>query len=598
MQPLNEKREPASRGRSLRRAVIALSALALAAGVLPTVVSAATSKAATSTTVTQGIVGVAPGYVFPLAPLGAPTSGTNTERFNWLMYLPLYQLSNTGIDAADSLADAPVYSNGDKTITIHLKSYKWSDGTAVTSRDVLFFYNLVVANKAKYSNYTVGEFPDNVTSLTAPDATTIVVQLTKAYNPTWYTDDQLADWMALPQQAWDETSASGPIGDYDQTTSGAQAVYTFLTSQASNTATYATNPLWKVVDGPWEIKSFQPTTGPDVFTPNPDYPTPPKISEFVLTVFATDSAEFNALLSNEINIGTIPPEDLPQLSRLEANYTLTTSPFWHIGFDNLNFKNPKTGPIVSQLYIRQALQHLEDETGQAEAYLDKEKAGYPVYGPVPPKPTPLYVSSAQKTDPYPFSVKAARSLLTSHGWTIPKSGAATCTKPGTAATECGADIAKGTKLEFNFEYDTGQAFLQSEVANFKSDAAEAGVIFNVSSAPFQSVIGTFFGPATGWEMGTWDAEGYSGGDESPYPATDGLSTSINFQSAELTKLANATQTSANGAAAVAAWDSYVTKNLPVLWTLTTYGLNVVSKDLKGVKYPASGFENTTDWSFS
>ena len=99
-------------------------------------------------------------------------------------------------------------------------------------------------------------------------------------------------------------------------------------------------------------------------------------------------------------------------------------------------------------------------------------------------------------------------------------------------------------------------------------------------------------------MGTWDAEGYSGGDESPYPATDGLSTSINFQSAELTKLADATQTSPNGTAAVAAWDSYVTKNLPVLWTLTTYGLNVVSKDLKGVKFPASGFENTTDWSFS
>jgi len=84
-----------------------------------------------------------------------------------------------------------------------------------------------------------------------------------------------------------------------------------------------------------------------------------------------------------INIRDNPTGGSAAAVRLEANYTLTTSPFWHIGFDNLNFKNPKTGPIVSQLYIRQALQHLEDETGQADAYLDNEKAGYPVYGPIP-----------------------------------------------------------------------------------------------------------------------------------------------------------------------------------------------------------------------
>jgi len=65
----------------------------------------------------------------------------------------------------------------------------------------------------------VGEFPDNVTSLTAPDATTSIVQLTKAYTRPVHRRP-LATWMALPQQTWDETSASGPIGDYDETTSG------------------------------------------------------------------------------------------------------------------------------------------------------------------------------------------------------------------------------------------------------------------------------------------------------------------------------------------------------------------------------------------
>jgi peptide/nickel transport system substrate-binding protein len=608
MQSRTEQRTVSRRLGALRGAARLLPALAVAAvsaSGLPAA-SAATSQAASGGTVTQGIIGVAPSYVFPLTPLGAPSSGTNDERFNWLMYLPLYQLSNTAIDTTDSLADPPTWSDGDKTATIKLKSLKWSDGTPVTSRDVAFYFNLVKANKADWRSYTPGEFPDNVASIATPSPSTLVVHLTKAYDPIWYTYDQLATWVALPQQAWDKTSATGAIGNYDETTSGATAVWKFLTSQSANTANYATNPLWKVVDGPWEIKSFESTTGPDVFVPNPEYPVHPKISEFVETIYATDTAEFNALLAgNEINIGTIPPEDLPQLSRLSSDYNLTTSPLWHIGFDNINFRNPVTGPIVSQLYIRQVLAHLNDETGQANAFLDHEKAGYPTYGPIPPQPPSPYASPVQATDPYPFSISTARNLLTSHGWVIPSSGAASCQKPGTGPGECGAGIAKGAKLDFNFEYDTGQAFLDSEVANFQSDAAQAGIVLNVSSAPFQTVVATLTGcvytttcAANSWQLGTWDAEGYSGGGSSPYPSATFVGGETNFPSTVLPGLVNATETSPNPKSAMQAYDAYVAKNLPVIFTLTTYGLNVVSKNLQGVQFPASGFENTADWSFS
>lgn len=556
--------------------------------------------------VTEGIVGVAPNYVLPIAPLGAAGSGTNTERFNWLMYPPLYRLGDAGIESTGSLAAPPVYSNGDKTVTIHLNSAKWSDGQPVTSRDVLFFYNLVKANKSEMGLYQPGQFPDDVASLKTPNSSTIVVRLTRAYTPTWFTDDQLSSWLALPQHAWDKTSANGTVGNYDETTSGAKAVYKFLTSQAADTATYATNPLWKVVDGPWEIKSFEPTTGPNVFVPNPYYSPHPKISEYVQTIYTTDTAEFNALLAgNEINIGTIPPEDLPQLPRLEANYKLTTTPYWHIGFDNLNFKNPVTGPIVSQLYFRQALQHLEDETGQTKAYLDNGKAGYPVNGPIPPKPATPFLAAVQKADPYPFNVKTARSLLIAHGWKIPAHGAASCVRPGTAANECGAGIPKGRKLVFNFEYDTGQAFLTSEVANFKSDTAKAGIVLNLSSAPFQTVLTNLTGcvrtpscSASSWQMGTWNAEGYSNGYTSPYAVGTWVTEDTNWDTPEFQSLLAATKTSANGLSAMRAYDTYVTKQLPVLWTLTTYGLNLVSNDLKGVEFSASGFENTMDWYYS
>jgi peptide/nickel transport system substrate-binding protein len=568
--------------------------------------SPSASQSSAGGTVTEGIIGVAPSYVFPLDPPGEGGSGTNTERFNWIMYLPLYQLSSTGIDTTSSLAEAPTYSNDNKTVTIHLKSYKWSDGKPVTSGDLAFFLNLVKANKNDWSSYKPGQFPDNVSSFSTPDPSTLVLNLTTSYNPTWFTDDQLSDFYALPQHAWDKTSASGKVGKYDATTSGAKAVYKFLTTQSADTATYATNPLWKVVDGPWEIKSFRATTGPDTYVPNPDYPSKLHISEYVQQIYTTDTAEFNALLAgNEINIGTIPAEDLPQLSRLSANYALTTSPYWHIGFANMNFKNPQTGPIVSQLYFRQALQHLEDGTGQAQAYLDNQKAGYPVFGPIPTKPASPFIAPAQQTDPYPFSISAAKSLLEAHGWSIPASGAAMCVRPGTAANECGAGIPQGRQLEFKFEYDTGQTFLDEEVANLKSDAAKAGIVLNLSTAPFQTVIGTLTEcvgpgscPASSWQLGTWNAEGYSWGYTSPYATGDWLTEVTNFSTPEFQSLLQASETSANGVSAIQAYDTYVTKNLPVIWTLTTYGLNVVSNNLKGVKFAASGFENSPDWYFT
>ena len=138
--------------------------------------------------------------------------------------------------------------------------------------------------------------------------------------------------------------------NFDETTSGPRPSTSSSPPSPPDTATYAS-----IRCGRW-------STGPGRSSPSSPRPVltssrrtltihPAEDQRVRLTVFATDSSEFNALLANEINIGTIPPEDLPQYSSLESNYTLTTSPFWHIGFDNLNFKNPVTGPIVSQLYF-------------------------------------------------------------------------------------------------------------------------------------------------------------------------------------------------------------------------------------------------------
>jgi hypothetical protein len=83
-----------------------------------------------------------------------------------------------------------------------------------------------------------GEFPDNLKSYKVVNSKTIVLTLTGSFNPTWFTYDQLTQITPLPVQAWDKTSATGAVGNYDQTPSGAKAVFNFLTAQSKDIATY------------------------------------------------------------------------------------------------------------------------------------------------------------------------------------------------------------------------------------------------------------------------------------------------------------------------------------------------------------------------
>jgi peptide/nickel transport system substrate-binding protein len=551
-------------------------------------------------TVTLGVVGVPPNYVFPfLTP--AVDSGSNAIYFLATRYVPLYTVGS-GIVPAESEADPPTYSDGDTTVTVRLKPLRWSDGTPVTSRDVLFAFNLLKANKTAWATYVPGEMPDNVTSVSTPNQSTLVFHLNHAYNPTWFTDDELAELTAFPQQAWDKESASGKVGNYDETTAGATAVYKYLSGQAGDSATFSTNPLWKVVDGAWVLQSYGPN-GPDVFTPNPDYSPKPHIDKLVIKTYTTDTAEFNALLAgDQLNIGTIPTQDLQEQGRATAaGYNYAASTIYQISFLNLNYNNPVTGPVVQQLYIRQALQHLMDESGQVSAFLDHGQAGHAVYGPIPAGSP--YASSIQATAPYPFSVSAARSLLQQHGWHIPSSGAASCARPGSGANECGPGIKGGQLLQFNFVYDTGPSFLVQEVANFQSDASQAGIVLKLSSAPFGSVISdllTCVGPgncpASSWQMGTWST-GYSWGFSSAYATGDFVFFNTNYSNPTFSKLVKATETSPDTTAAMDAYDSYAAKQLPVIWTITTNFANEVSKNLHGVAFPPTGILNTQDWYF-
>ena len=551
---------------------------------------------------------VTPAYILPIMG-SAYYSNVDLYQFQQIIYRPLYWFgegSSPSFNPGLSLADAPVYSDGGKVLTITLKKYKWADGQPVTSRDVLFFMNLLKAEVSIWPVYVPGEFPDNVVKMAAPNPSTVVFTLDRSYSTTWFLYNELSQITPLPQHAWDKESANGPIGNYDETVAGAKAVYNFLAKEASSPVTYASNPLWKVVDGPFQLKSFQ-TTGYSVFVPNPNYsgPVKPKISELVLQPFTTDAAEFNSLRAGTITYGYVPPQDASQIPLLTGEgYTSEPWIGWSINYFPLNWDNPKVGPIFRQLYFRQALQMMVNQP------LDVQKAlfgyGYPTYGPVPIKPPNDLATPQEKDNPYPFNAAKSADLLKSHGWDVVPNGTTKCAKPGTAADECGAGIAKGEAMSFNLQYASGQTYITQEMEALKSNMAEDGVVLNLTEAPFDTVIANAapckVSPSCTWEMENW-GQGWSYGPDY-YPTGESIfetGSGINEGSySDPVNDANINATHViSGNSVLYKYENYLTLQLPVVWQPNPdFQISEINNKLKGVTQSSLLNYTPEDWSLS
>jgi peptide/nickel transport system substrate-binding protein len=547
-----------------------------------------------------------PDWIFPFID-SAHSSIDNRNQFEYLMYRPLYFFGDNGepvMNPSLSLADPPVYSNNNQTVTITLKSYRWSNGEAVTAQDVEFWLNMLAAEKANWAYYVPGGLPDNLSSWTVTGASTIVLHLKSTYSPDWFTDNELSQITPLPL-AWDKTSATA-AGSCATTVSSCPAVWTYLYSQAKQTSTYSSSPIWQVVDGPWHLASYQ-ATGYSVFKPNPKYsgPVKAKLSEFIEEPFTTEQAELNVLRSGDISVGYLPVTDIAQKQVIaQSGYTLNTWLDAGINYFPYNFDNPTVGPIFKQLYIRQAFQHLINQP----QYISQIWGGYasPTYGPVPNDPPNPYLDNYVKDNPYPFSVSAARQLLTSHGWKVNPNGASTCTKPGTGASDCGAGIAAGAKLSFSLLYASGITELTSEMEAMKSTFSEVGIDLNLSEAPFDTVISSSVPCQPTQASCSWQLDNWGGGwsySMDHFPNGDlifGTGAGDNFGSySSSTADSMITQTD-HQPGTLDTDENYLAQNLPAIFMpKADYQLTEVSTKLQGVTPQEPTFNITPEaWYFT
>jgi peptide/nickel transport system substrate-binding protein len=593
------------------RTLAGIAACALAITLTATACSSGSgpSSAASTTATYAESAGATPNYIFPMI-TGAYYSVANIEQFERLSYRSLYWIGENGqpvINPTMSLADMPTFSDGNTVVTIQLRNYDWSDGTPVTARDIAFWINLLKANKSSFAAYIPGEFPDNLKSYKIVSPKEIVLTLTRAYNPTWFTYDQLSQITPIPQQSWDKTSAAGKDGDYDQTPAGAVDVFNYLTAQSKDISTYGTNPLWQVVDGPWRMVSYQ-SDGYVKFAANGRYsgPATGKLKYFVEEPFTSETAELNVLRSgNTLSYGYVPLQESSQSKVLAGQgYNAVSWNSWGINFFVMNYNNPVSGPIVSQAYVRQAMQSLVDEPAYIQGPL--QGYGHTEYGPIPSKPANPYVDSLETNGPWPYSPSTAIKLLKNHGWSVHPNGVSTCASPGSGASQCGAGVARGAKLQFNLPYASGNVENSQEMQALKSSFSLAGIDVNLSTAPFNTIISRA-APCTAsqarcsWQM-TWWGGGWTYGVD-PYPTGDQL-----FATGSGSNFANYSSPTADGlidgtvhaAASLTGYENYMAQEVPVIWMpMPVYQLSEIASNLHGAT-PQSPIESLTpeNWYFS
>jgi peptide/nickel transport system substrate-binding protein len=526
----------------------------------------------------------------------------NLDDFQYLLYRPLYWFgkgTTPYLNPTLSLAKPPTY-NGN-VVKIQLKpNYRWSNGEPVDASDVVFFMNMMFAEAgtaktctdtpAKPCNFWVGTtgdgLPNDVSDVRAASKYVVTMRITtRKFSETWFTNNELSQIMPMPV-AWDRTATG--TSNCAASISSCGAVYNYLNQQAQSVSSYGTSSLWRVVDGPWQVKSLNPQ-GNLTLTFNSKYSGPVAknhVTTFIETPYTTEQSEFEVLQDplpgQTIDVGYLPTVDAPVPpagANIGSNptslsgYQLGVVYPWELSYFPYNFNNNTgQGPIFKQLYFRQAFQELVDQEGVINGPL--HGYGKPNYGPVSAFPVTDFLSPklAAKGDPWTLNISGAIKLLQSNGWVTHRAGPDTCQHPGSAAGECGAGVKAGQSLTFTLMYVTGIDYMQSAVRELASNASLAGIKVNLSAQSFATVTGDAFAPTDhSWQLAYWGAWTY----QPDYLPTGDVLFSNNTpnnaggydnptNNADITKTLQA-RTASQFKAAMYKWQDFLAGQLPVVY---------------------------------
>lgn len=480
------------------------------------------------------------------------------------MYMPLlYINSNYGIDYANSIAKSVTWNTAGTIYHVFLNpKWMWSNGQHVTSKDILFTWDLIKATSAKnaplpwpYVGAGTGDIPTGVKSVVANGNYEFTVTLKKPANQLWFEYDGLNQFTPMPEAAWNKypTNITKEIK--------------WLGNQATS------DKIDSVVDGPYKIVKAVPSQS-WTLAPNPKFAGHKALDRVVFDYEGSNDAEFAALRTDGIQVGYVDPSQYGAIGELKNDTISDVYPFAYNDIElNMN-KNAQNGlgPVFSQLYVRQALEMAIPQNAIDKAVL--HGIGPAQYGPIPTVPATKYLAPALKKPIYPFNLTKAKQLLTSHGW-----------------TEKNGVMTKGGKsLSFTLLYTGGSESTTNQMVLIQQDWKKIGVQVTLKPEQFSSLIGTI---DTLSKSPDWDAAGgqgiiYGGS----YPSggelfgTGGGLNQFGWNNAEENKLIAETHTpqpnNADLMKTFFAYETYTAKELPNLWVNQEGTIMAVEKNMAGV----------------
>ena len=496
-----------------------------------------------------------PNAIFPFLSVDQ-LSAQNTGQFQYFFFRPLYFVGlddKLAIDYDMGPAGKPTWSSDGLTVTIPLKpAWKWSDGEQVTGKDVQFWLNMMKAESADLGYYTapnasigVKYIPDNITATKVSDSS-ISITFDQVYSPDFIVGNSLQTVTPMPL-AWDVVDDKGTKGkcaedslDSPTLKADCDPVYKYLSAAGRDTRTFASNPLWKIVDGPWQLKDFDAATGGFSIARNPQFggEHKPHLDEVDFVSYPTADAEWKALQAgsdrpDSLQLGVFPSADAPRYDKDDlqkdnplagAGYSVEKGALLDsTSFYKLNFGSKAHGSLFRQRYFTKVLQDEMDQQGAIDGPL--KGWGYPTTGLVPGFPEGNPLSPAAKAAAAQYDPDEAKALMQAHGWDL-STTPATCKSAGTADNQCGPGVKAGDKAEFTLEYPSDYQALDPVLAAYRDAAAKAGVVITLKTKTRDALAGELTACAPDRPAGCeWDAILYGGWVYSLLPTADTLLTS-------------------------------------------------------------------------
>jgi len=386
------------------------------------------------------------------------TSEYNQEAIDLIFEQLIWINRYHRIDYSRSIASSVTTPDNGKTYNVTLRPWAWSDGVPVTSKDVLYAFQLIKAYGTNYAGYGAGGMPMIVDSITAPDAMHFTVTLKHPVNPDWFILNGLVQLQPLPEHVWGKYNT-------DEIWQG-QSVPAFFS----------------VVDGPLRLKKL--TVGVDAeFVPNPLYGgAKMHFDRFIMKFENSEGQELQAVQSHDLDMSNIPFDLFDKAESLPGNTVATLPPTysWHELVPNmLN----KATPYFADIRVRQAIADAIDQNQVIG--LAMHGHGVATYGPVPPYPD-TFLSPAAKAGQYGvgYNPARARALLASAGFV-----------PGPD----GIVQRNGVRLSFTLEIPAGQP-LRIEMAEvMQQDLHAVGIEMKVHQVEFNEMLTEMVNEPQAWQ---------------------------------------------------------------------------------------------------